>query len=260
MAVGFRGGGLDAAAVSGCTRYFGGLSEGAGQWRAAWPREYASLSPPLPFPSVRLAVLPLADTPQLRNGAAAAAAAVARALPPDTVCHLQPPNSLHVSVFFVSHPSDVRTDTVHAPHAAAGSTAFAPSDEAVALEREAVRGAVESAQRRPRLLVERVAFARSGTLLLLFVEEGGKVRSLRRGLREALPGAPSKQPNILHASLLRLLSPATLPADAVERVDRACDEWTKKLRGQAWEPEYLWYVLEREFATVNGEKTRYRLQ
>ena len=93
-----------------------------------------------------------------------------------------------------------------------------------------------------------------------FVEEGGKVRRLRRGLREALPGAPSKQPNNLHASLLRLLSPATLPADAVERVDRACDEWTQKLRGQAWEPEYLWYVLAREFAPVNGEKPRYRLQ
>ena len=261
MAAGFRSGGVDAAAVSGCTRYFGGLAEGAGEWRAAWPREYASLSPPLPFPSVRLAVFPLADSPQLRNGAAAAAAAVARALPPETVCHLQPPNSLHVSVFFVSHPSDVCTDTVHrAPHEVAGSSdGLAPSAEAVALEREAVRDTLERAQRRPKMLVERVTFARSGTLLLLFVEEGGMVRNLRSDLREALPGAPAKQPNILHASLLRLLSPTTLPADAVERVDRVCDEWTQRLQGQAWEPEYLWFVLEREFATVSGEKTRYRL-
>lgn len=261
MSAGFRSGGVDAAAVSGCTRYFGGLAEGAGEWRAAWPREYASLSPPLPFPSVRLTVFPLADSPQLRNEAAAAAAAVARALPPETVCHLQPPNSLHVSVFFVSHPSDVRTDTVHrAPHAVVGSECLAPSAEAVALEREAVRGTLEKAKRRPKMQVERVAFSRSGTLLLLFVEEGGKVRNLRNDLREALPGAPAKQPNILHASLLRLLSPTTLPADAVERVDRVCDEWTQRLRGQAWEPEYLWFVLEREFATVSGERTRFRLQ
>ena len=38
-----------------------------------------------------------------------------------------------------------------------------------------------------------------------------------------------------------------------------CDEWTVKLRGQIFEPEHLWFVHEREFSTVSGEKTRYCL-
>ena len=127
------------------------------------------------------------------------------------------------------------------------------------LEQEAVRSAVQSVVRRPRLVVEGVTFSRSGTLLLLFIEEGGVVRRLRADLKEAFKGAPEKQPNILHASLLRVLSPETLPAESLESINRVCDEWTVKLRGQIFEPEHLWFVLEREFATVSGEKTRYCL-
>lgn len=260
MAESFRREGLDPAAVVANRKYFGGLSGAAGEWRTAWPREYADLTPPLPFPSVRLVVLPLSTCPRLRNLATAAAAAMSRELPAGCISHLQPPNSLHVSVFFVSHPSDVRPDAIRGGEEGSSFADIAPSAEAVVLEQEAVRSAVQSVVRRPRLVVEGVVFSRSGTLLLLFVEEGGGVvRRLRSDLRDVFKGAPAKQPNILHASLLRLLSPETLPAECLKDINRVCEEWTVKLRGQIFEPEHLWFVHEREFATVSGEKTRYCL-
>ena len=53
------------------------------------------------------------------------------------------------------------------------------------------------------LEVDRVAMAKSGSLLLLFRDPHGTLDRMRRALRGAFPGAPAKQTTIAHCTLLR---------------------------------------------------------
>ena len=44
-------------------------------------------------------------------------------------------------------------------------------------------------------------------------------------------GAPRKQAQILHSTLLRVLTPVQLPPDVIAAIQRECQQWTQKLRG-----------------------------
>lgn len=93
-------------------------------------------------------------------------------------------------------------------------------------------------------------------LLITWTEvgESNVLPDLRRRLREAFPGASSKQSTIIHSSLLRILSPTPLGAEAVSAISAACERWTEKLRGKLYSPRTLWFIREMEFSTINGER------
>ena len=205
-----------------------------------WPLPYTQLG--LPKDCTRLVVLSLVDAP----AAAAAGAACAREMvkllgPCGAACFTVPRNAYHVSVFFLSLPTDPVADPLSARAGAdAGKLADAPpnknetnslnvslasaplrriggrfqpalEDEARAAERPPARTAAfsendEDFLKTPRvvsLVVDRVALVKSGALLLLFRDPNGDLARFRDELRTAFPSAPTKQPNIAHCTLLR---------------------------------------------------------
>ena len=74
------------------------------------------------------------------------------------------------------------------------------------------------------LEVDRVAMAKSGSLLLLFRDPHGTLDRMRRALRGAFPGAPAKQTTIAHCTLLRCF-PGVRRMDSIRR---------KKIQNIAW--------------------------
>ena len=225
-------------------------------------------------------------------------------VPPDH--YLVGPHELHVSVFHVSHPTSVCGCAVDPdpsrPTASSSGAEEAASPAPVLTPAEwqregeaCIRAVREVAARRPRacLVLERVAVARSGTLLLMWgeaedwgeEEDGGvaaaptpppalsPVAELRAALRRALPGASPKQPDIIHTTVLRLLGRAgdgdpSLFYDEDEargggqqqrqRVVEVAERLTAKWRGQVRVP--LFYAEDRlrlasedRFGTVGPE-------
>lgn len=94
--------------------------------------------------------------------------------------------------------------------------------------------------------------ARSGVLLLTWTDPTGALGKLRRQLHHTFPGACSKQSNIIHTSLFRVvetpLSEAAaaaeqatgasqqqhssqLSVEAVAAITAACERWTEKVGG-----------------------------
>ncbi len=67
-----------------------------------------------------------------------------------------------------------------------------------------------------------------------------------------------RQSTIIHTSLCRLLTAEQMSVAHVAAVQAVCDSWTAQLRGRRYVPEQLWWVLEREFATVVGQRTPLR--
>lgn len=65
------------------------------------------------------------------------------------------------------------------------------------------------------LQVRRLVMANSGTLLLCNVDRTGDLAALRQQLKAGFPHGPVKQPTIMHASLLRLLTPRQLTTKEV---------------------------------------------
>ena len=66
-------------------------------------------------------------------------------------------------------------------------------------------------------------------------------------------GAQSiKQPDIIHTSLLRVLSPINPDEYTRKAIQRVCDKWTHKLRGTEWTAAHVWLVYETHFSTIKG--------
>lgn len=112
--------------------------------------------------------------------------------------------------------------------------------------------------------------ARSGVLLLTWTDPTGALGKLRRQLHHTFPGACSKQSNIIHTSLFRVvetpLSEAAaaaeqatgasqqqhssqLSVEAVAAITAACERWTEKVGGggagwQRWGGMAVWLVWE----------------
>ncbi|GLI59704.1 hypothetical protein VaNZ11_001649 [Volvox africanus] len=224
-----------------------------------WPKKYTELEPPLQFGSVRLLVVPLDDSPVVLRIAASVTADVMRLLPEGTKVFANARGNYHCTVFHTSQPSDPRPD----PTRPDGGTdvSLEPSRRRVPTEAEwkqeleIVRQLV-SATPVPVLRLERVVQASTGVLLLTWTEvgEGAVMSDLRHRLREAFPGASTKQASIIHSSLLRIVSPRPLGRPAVDAISAACRRWTAKLRGTRYSPKTLWFIRETEFSTIVGER------
>ena len=63
-----------------------------------------------------------------------------------------------------------------------------------------------------------------------------------------------KQPDIIHTSLFRVISPANPDEYTRQGIADVCNKWTAKLRGTEWTARHLWLVYETEFSTINGER------
>jgi hypothetical protein len=85
--------------------------------------------------------------------------------------YTNPRASYHASMFYLSHPSDLRPDTavVGGGPLLRHGVVVAPTDDALEVER---RGLTDVAARTPRLRlqVERVLFNRGGCLLVVFTD------------------------------------------------------------------------------------------
>jgi len=71
-----------------------------------------------------------------------------------------------------------------------------------------------------------VLLARSGTLLLTWVDTLGRLHDLRRRLRDHFPHATRRQTTIIHTTLTRILTPRQMTAAQVQRISQECDEAT----------------------------------
>jgi hypothetical protein len=107
----------------------------------------------------------------------------------------------------------------------------------------------------PLLCFERFVFTETGTLLMTWTDQSGQVEELRRKCKQQFPGSLNiKQSSILHTSMLRLLSTQPLDDYIREKIVETCEKWTEKVKGNMWEADRMWYVLESEFSTIVGER------
>ena len=90
------------------------------------------------------------------------------------------------------------------------------------------------------LQVHRVLLADSGTLLVCLTDSNSQLNHLRQNLRQAFPGAPTRQTQIVHVSVLRLLTAQQLNADQRQVLQAVCSEVTEQLAGLQITATKLW--------------------
>eukprot|EP00240_Pyramimonas_obovata_P004544 CAMPEP_0118922602 /NCGR_PEP_ID=MMETSP1169-20130426/1477_1 /TAXON_ID=36882 /ORGANISM="Pyramimonas obovata, Strain CCMP722" /LENGTH=371 /DNA_ID=CAMNT_0006863507 /DNA_START=307 /DNA_END=1422 /DNA_ORIENTATION=- len=263
--------GLDLKALESAQVSFGGLEES--DWPGIWPRPY-----PVPFPSVRLTVLPLdggqlnAANPKLAISLSSVAREVAGAL---TGYHsyVNPRSGYHATLFYMSHPNDIRPDTSRdgGGELFRNGEVMVPTTESLDWEHLQVEQ-MSKGMSRITLEIERITFTRAGTLLVLFIDRTGKasphgdkptsIDSLRQRFRSGFPGAPTKQPRpIIHGTLLRLLAPCVPLQKAMKaKMLGICDKWTSKLKGTQYTVDTFWLVHETRFSSLEGEKKAFKLK
>ena len=66
--------------------------------------------------------------------------------------------------------------------------------------------------------------------------------------------APITQPDIIHTSLFRVLTPFNPDEYTRQGIDAVCERWTDKLRGKQWTAKHVWFVYETVFSTIDGER------
>jgi hypothetical protein len=113
--------------------------------------------------------------------------------------------------------------------------------------------------------LERVLLARSGTLLLTWLDPTGAVAAVRSAMKAAFPGACSRQASIIHTSLARVaaLPPSRRTAareHVVQSVSAECELLTQQLRRLVLPVQVLHWVNEQQFSTVRGPSLALALQ
>lgn len=90
------------------------------------------------------------------------------------------------------------------------------------------------------LQVCKVLLADSGTLLVCLTDSRGQLAQLRQNLKGAFPGAPSRQTQIVHVSVLRLLTAEQLSKHDRHALQAVCDAFTDSLKGMRITATELW--------------------
>lgn len=262
-----------------------------------WPLPYTQLG--LPKDCTRLVVLSLVDAPAVAAAGAACAREMVKLLGPcGAACFTVPRNAYHVSVFFLSLPTDPVADPLSARADADAADAvpkqnknetsalnvslasaplrriggrFQPAheDEARAAETAASKTAAsKNASKNDDVVsleVDRVALVKSGALLLLFRDPNGDLARFRNALRTEFPSAPAKQPAIAHCTLLRAF-PETSDALTSGSSGRAladakalCARWTARVRGTRVRVDRAWLVREERFSSIDGARRAFKM-
>ncbi|CAL8467549.1 g7087 [Coccomyxa elongata] len=223
------------------------------------PLTYSTIPSPLTERAVRLCVLPLEDAADVVHSAVQVTQAIKALLPAGTQAYANAPERLHITVFHMSRPDDPRPSSMTAHDDALTAVPISsrrgPTDEEVAHELVAMRSIIEHMPPLEHLEVSSVVLADTGTLLLCSIDRRADISRLRQSLRAAFPGAPRKQTNIIHTTLLRILSPEQLPPASIAAIQNECIQWTERLRGTRLSIKKAWYIIENVFSTIEGEQT-----
>ncbi|KAK9836685.1 hypothetical protein WJX74_006002 [Apatococcus lobatus] len=242
--------GLDLPAVQHTRRYY------ANPDTSPSPHRYVDFpAPQLQALDVRLLAFLIAENQQLADMAVSATKAIFEALPAGMQVHMGQPMDLHMTVFMTSHPFDVRRNPFTSPSGLPAEWSAAASQANADRERAAVQQLIVNAHP-PQLQVEQIVLANSGTLLLCFSDFTSHLQRLRAALRQAFPGAPSKQSSICHVTLGRILSLQQLHPEQAASVHARCQEWSCKLHGMRYNPTHVWHILEETFTKVDGHRQK----
>ncbi|BDA42804.1 hypothetical protein COCOBI_03-6970 [Coccomyxa sp. Obi] len=222
------------------------------------PLTYLTIPSPLAERAVRLCVLPLEDSADVVHSAIQVTQAIKALLPAGTQVYANAPERLHITVFHMSRPDDPRPSSMTAHDEALTAVPISnrrgPTDEEVADELAAMTSIVQHMPPLEHLEVSSVVLTDTGTLLLCSIDRRADITRLRHSLRAAFPGAPKKQANIIHTTLLRILSPVQLPPASRATIQKECDQWTERLRGTRLSFRKAWYVIETVFSTIEGDQ------
>ena len=90
------------------------------------------------------------------------------------------------------------------------------------------------------LQVYKVLLADSGTLLVCLTDSNGQLNLLRQNLADAFPGAPTRQTQIVHVSVLRVFPTQQFDTDTRQKLESICDTFTEKLKGVQVVATELW--------------------
>lgn len=88
--------------------------------------------------------------------------------------------------------------------------------------------------------VHRVLLADSGTLLVCLLDVDGHLSQLRKELKTTFPGAPTRQTQIIHISVLRILTARQLDDQQRKQLQAVCDQFTSKMKGMKFTAHLLW--------------------
>ncbi|KAA6422327.1 MAG: hypothetical protein FRX49_07797 [Trebouxia sp. A1-2] len=173
-----------------------------------------------------------------------------------TELYVNKPERWHITVFHTSNYDDARPNPSKplAPDLQQSESGHRapPSSDALHQEHQTIQKLVR--QNQPiNLEVHRILLADSGTLLVCLIDRNGILNHLREQLTRAFPGAPMRQTQIMHVSVLRLLTAQQLSNEERHRLQAICDEYTIKLKGMQITATELWYVHEAIFANIEGK-------
>jgi hypothetical protein len=127
---------------------------------------------------------------------------------------------------------------------------------------------------------------RSGTLLIGWTDPSGQLARLRNHLGVTFQGASSKQSNIIHTSLLRVVALpqqqkqqqqqqgqgqqqqqqqqqedlGQFPAPVLASLSDMCELLTQRYRGMRMHVGQVHWVVEEQFSTVQGPKVPVQLE
>eukprot|EP01025_Chloroclados_australasicus_P034078 TRINITY_DN348_c0_g1_i5.p1 TRINITY_DN348_c0_g1~~TRINITY_DN348_c0_g1_i5.p1 ORF type:complete len:334 (-),score=25.96 TRINITY_DN348_c0_g1_i5:483-1484(-) len=219
--------------------------------------EYTNPSSPLPYLSNRLLAITLEDDLYICRRGTELIQMIKNSLPPGTDVFANKEEYFHVTLFHTSHPSDVRADPIEPSGGVDLTQPNHRRQEATAgqlkREREEIQDVVE-VSKPPKLEIDRAVMTQGGVLIICWLDRSGSIRRIRQTCRNSFPGAAKKQSQIIHTSLLRILTANQLDDDIIGKIDKICKQWTRENRGLSLIPHKLWYVHERSFSTIKGDR------
>ncbi|KAF0700962.1 Aste57867_8532 [Aphanomyces stellatus] len=190
--------------------------------------------PMIPGADVRLVACPI--TPVRQPSIPPLMQEIAAAVADSSIVHVNTEDSMHVTMFHASHPDDRR------PY----------SSEIRAKEIAILRDIVADVA--PfSLPLHSITAASSGSIIMLMDDPHDITGTLRRRARTAFPDLPSKVPQIVHSTLVRVLSPS-ISSTALDALQSKCRELTKQLRDADFRIslESVWYVEETHYSTAKS--------
>ncbi|KAL3131840.1 hypothetical protein ABBQ38_007553 [Trebouxia sp. C0009 RCD-2024] len=220
------------------------------------PIQYSHFPVPLGPNTVRLIVIPIYQaSQQLVAKITLLCAAFNKVLPQGMEVYTNVPERWHITVFHTSQFDDTRPHPLKPvePDLQRSEPAqhVMPTSANLQQEQETVQMVVSKSQ--PLVLeVCKVLLADSGTLLVCLTDSRGQLAQLRQNLKGAFPGAPSRQTQIVHVSVLRLLTAEQLSKHDRHALQAVCNAFTDRLKGMQITAAELWYVCESVFSNIEG--------
>ncbi|CAL5222478.1 g4850 [Coccomyxa viridis] len=225
--------------------------------KGTWPHTMGNLPEPLPDGSSRLCVLPLSHSPGHVAAISDIVKSIRDLLPPRTDVFCNPAELLHITLFHCSHPHDPRPQSLNRDES------FTIAKQPPSQRRAPTRAEIDAEiALMPKILGDRavdpvkvvsIQMAGSGVLLMLSADYSGSIHGIRSRFQACVPGCPTKQTNIVHSSLMRILTPEQLSLATRQAIQQRCQDWTEHMRGTQLNLPEAWYIVEEDYANIRGK-------